>query len=79
MRLLYENNLADEKWKYIITVDEAWICLSYCNRKRLIYSRKRGEKDLTFWFSENKEAFAKGFPIILDSHITENLKYFPIH
>ena len=33
-RLLHENYLVGEKWNYAITVDEAWIYLSDCNRNR---------------------------------------------
>ena len=63
-RLLYENYLADGKWKDLITVDEAWMYLSNYNRKRSIYYRKRLEKDLTCWLRENKKSFAKDFMII---------------
>lgn len=73
-RLLYENYLAGEKWKYVVTIDEAWIYLSDCNRKRSIYYRKRGEKDINCWFRENKESFAKGFMVITGFSYNGKLK-----
>ena len=34
-RLSYENYLAGEKWRYIVTADEVWIYLSDCNGKKI--------------------------------------------
>ena len=45
-RLFYQNYLGGVKWKYLVTVDKAWIFLFDCNRKISIYFEKRGEKIL---------------------------------
>jgi hypothetical protein len=63
-RLLYEKHLAGERWKYVVTIDEAWIYLNDCNKKRSIYYRKRGETDFSNWYKESKESFSKGFMVI---------------
>ena len=63
-RKLYENHLSGDKWKNVVTIDESWVYLSDCNRKRSIYYRERGEKSLTTWFHECKETFSKGFMIV---------------
>ena len=72
--LLYENYLADEKWKYIVTVDETWMHFSDCNRERSVYCRKREEKDLICWLSGNKENYAKGFMIVAVFSYNRKLK-----
>jgi hypothetical protein len=63
-RLLYENHLASDKWKYVVTLDEAWLYLSDCNKHRAIFYRKRGEKKFQTWFKESRESFPKGFMIV---------------
>lgn len=34
-RAMYESYLAGDKWKYIVTLDEAWVYLNDCNKKDL--------------------------------------------
>lgn len=46
-RILYEKHLSKEKWKKIVTIDESWVYLNDCNKKRVIYYHKRGEKNLS--------------------------------
>ena len=44
-RTLCENYLAGDKWKYIVTLDEAWVYLNDCNIKGLfIIENKEGKK-----------------------------------
>lgn len=46
-RILYEKHLSKEKWKTIVTIDESWVYLNDCSKKRAIYYHKRGEKNLS--------------------------------
>lgn len=73
-RILYENHLAGDKWKYIVTLDEAWVYLNDCNKKRSIYYRKRGEKNVQTWFRQCKESFSKGFMIVAGFSYNGKLK-----
>jgi len=36
-RKLYENHLAGDKWKYVMTLDEPWTYLQNCNGERKIF------------------------------------------
>jgi len=63
-RRLYENHLAGDKWKFVVTIDEAWIHMSDTNKKRSIYYHKRGDKDRQIWFKECFESYPKGFMIV---------------
>ena len=48
-RKLYEKYLAADKWKFVVTLDEAWLYLSDTNKIRAIYYRQKGEKSYTKW------------------------------
>ncbi|KMQ81781.1 transposase, partial [Lasius niger] len=63
-RKLYENYLAGDRWKFVVTLDEAYVYLSDCNKPRAIYYRPKGEKNFQTWYLECKETFSKGFIII---------------
>jgi len=63
-RLLYENYLAGDKWKFVVTIDEAWVYLQSCNRKRSIYYEKRGERNREQWIVECKESYPKGIMVV---------------
>ena len=62
-RKLYEFHLAAERYKYVVTVDEAWVYLSDCKRNRHTYYRKQGEKEGKKFFQECKESFPLGFMV----------------
>jgi hypothetical protein len=63
-RKLYEKHLSGEKWKFVVTLDEAWIYLSDCGKKRGIFYKKRTEKSTENWFKESREGFPKGFMVV---------------
>jgi len=63
-RKLYENYLAADTWKFVVTLDEAWLYLSDTNKIRAIYYRQKGEKSYTKWLRECKESFGRGFMIV---------------
>lgn len=54
-RKLYENHLSGEKWKNVVTIDESWVYLSDCDKKRAVYYRKRGEKMSKHGFTKAKK------------------------
>ena len=58
-RLLYEHHLAAERWTFVVALDEAWVYLNNCDKKRSIYYKKRGEKNIYPWFKESKESYPK--------------------
>jgi len=63
-RKFYEHYLARDKWKFVATLDEAWIYLSDCNKIRAIYYRPRGTKGHATWVRECKESFSRGFMVV---------------
>lgn len=63
-RKLYENHLAGQKWKYIVTLDEAWIYLNDCNQPRAIYYVKNEFKGVKDWVKQCRERFSKGFMVV---------------
>lgn len=63
-RKLYEDHLAGVKWEYVVTLDEAWMYLSDCKKKRGIYYQERGIKRQENWVLDNKEKFPKGFMVV---------------
>ena len=73
-RLLYEHHLAAERWKFVVTLDETWVYLNNCDKKRSIYYKKRGEKDICPWFKESKESYPKGFMIVAGFSYNSKLK-----
>ena len=62
-RKLYEKHLAGEKWKFVVTFDEAYVYLSDTNKPRAIYYRPRGGKHFQKWYAECRESFSKGFVV----------------
>ncbi|UYV72309.1 hypothetical protein LAZ67_9002572 [Cordylochernes scorpioides] len=62
-RYFYENFLAADRWKFIVTYDEAWVYLTDCDRKRAIYYQKRVEKSRPIWLKECAESYPKGFMV----------------
>ncbi|UYV67703.1 hypothetical protein LAZ67_5001650 [Cordylochernes scorpioides] len=62
-RYFYENFLAADRWKFIVTYDEAWLYLTDCDRKRAIYYQKRVEKSRPIWLKECAESYPKGFMV----------------
>ena len=73
-RKLYEEHLGGDKWKFVVTLDEAWIYLSDTNKKRAIYSRDRGTKPLNNLVREFKETFSKGFMVVAGYSYNGKLK-----
>ena len=61
---VYERYLAGDKWMFVVTLDEAYVYLSDCNKPRAIYYQPRGEKNFDRWYREAKESFPKGFMVI---------------
>jgi hypothetical protein len=62
-RFFYENYLSGDKWKYVITVDEAWVYLKNCDKKRSICYVPRGKIESQKCFKEKSESFSKGFMV----------------
>ena len=63
-RKLYEKYLAGEKWKFVVTLDEAWVYLDNCNKPRAIYYRPIDKQPYQKWAKECRESFSKGFMVI---------------
>ena len=45
-RILYETYLPGDKWKYIVTIGEAWVYLRDCNEKEFCFLSKTKRKKL---------------------------------
>lgn len=58
-RKLYEKHLAGDKYKFMVTIDEAWIKVDYCNRKRKICYINDGENVPENWVCEKAETFGQ--------------------
>ena len=65
-RKLYERHLAGDKWKFIVTLDEAYVYLNDMNKPWAIFYRPRGVKNFQNLYTECRESFSKGFMIIQD-------------
>ena len=63
-RKLYENHLAGERSEFVVTLDEAFMYLSYCNGKSKICYVKRGEKTPEDWIYECEKSFPNGFMVV---------------
>jgi hypothetical protein len=63
-RRLYERHLAADKWKFVVTLDEAWVYLSDCDKKRAVFYRSRDSQDRSDWVRECKESFPRGFMVV---------------
>lgn len=62
-RKLYERHLAGDRWKYVATLDEAYVYLDNCNKPRAIYYRPRGKTPYHKWYRQCKDSFSKGFMV----------------
>ncbi|KAJ9578587.1 hypothetical protein L9F63_005189 [Diploptera punctata] len=60
----YEKHLAGEKWKFLVTLDEAYVYLGDCNKPQAIYYREGDERKFQKWYAECRESFSKGFMFI---------------
>jgi hypothetical protein len=49
-----------KKWKYVITIDEAWVYLNHTNGVRKVYYEFRGERTQESWTKFWKESHPKG-------------------
>ena len=56
-RKFYEKHLAAEKWKFVVTLDEAWVYLNDWNRKRSIFYCLTERNDRTKWLRRCTERF----------------------
>lgn len=63
-RKLYERHLAGDKWKFVVTLDEAWVYLTDCGKNRAIFYRPRDSKGRSDWVRECKESFPRGFMVV---------------
>ena len=63
-RKLYERNLAGDKWEYLVTLDEAWLYLSYCKGQRKICYVRRGQKPIDDWMKFCSESWPVGFMVV---------------
>jgi hypothetical protein len=61
---LYEDYLAGDKWKFVITLDEAWIYLDYCNGNTQICYYLRGQNPPQDWIKFCRDTFPNGFMIV---------------
>jgi hypothetical protein len=63
-RKLYEHHLAGGRSEYMVTLDEAYIYLDYCNGERKVCYVKRGETVPTEWLVRCSESWPTGFMIV---------------
>jgi len=63
-RKLYRRHLAGDKWEFMVTLDEAWMYLDYCNGFRKICYVERGKKPIEEWLKYVKESWPVGFMIV---------------
>lgn len=63
-RKLYEYHLAGERSEFMVTLDEAYVYLSYCNGERKIFYVKRGEDAPSEWLARCTESWPTGFMIV---------------
>jgi hypothetical protein len=63
-RKLYEEQMAGLKYKNIVSLDESYVDLDYCNGIRRVCWIKMGEEVPNDWTYERRESFAKGFMIV---------------
>jgi len=62
-RKFYENHLAKDRSEYVVTLDEAYMYLNYCNGERKICYVERGETPPETWMKYCKERFPVGFMV----------------
>jgi hypothetical protein len=62
-RKLYELYLSGDKYKNVVTIDEAWVYISNSGQKRSIYYRKYDGSGDQFW-GRCRERFPDGFMVV---------------
>jgi hypothetical protein len=63
-RKLYDRHLSGSKYEFVVTLDETYIYLNYCNGRREICYVKRGEKVPEDWVKEQRELHPVGFMLV---------------
>src|SRR5277367_6953281 len=63
-RKLLERHLAGTKSEYVVTLDEAYIYLDYCNGIRKIYYKQPGQEVPEEWLVKCKETWPTRFMIV---------------
>ena len=63
-RKMYEQHLSGPKYEYFVTLDEAWIYLSYCNGNRKICYVESGKNPPENWMKYSTESWPKGFMVV---------------
>ena len=63
-RKLYENHLAREKCRYVVTLDESWIRLEIDGRKPSFFYVKRGEKLPDSYVKQKRSLWERKFMVI---------------
>src|ERR1700743_231760 len=58
-RKLYENHLSKTKREYMVTIDEAWVYLDYCQGERKICYVDKGEKIPANWAFHARESYGR--------------------
>ena len=70
-RILHENCLSGEKWKYIVTLIEAWAHLSDCNTIMYLLLKSK-KKNVQTWFRQSKQCISMWF--LIDAGLAYNGK-----
>lgn len=63
-RKLYEDYLAGGRSEYVVTLDEAYFYLSYCNGVRNFLYAQRGQKVPEEWLAKCHESWPVGFMVV---------------
>lgn len=63
-RKLYENYLAGDKFKYMLTLDEAYFYLNNCNGVRKIFYVRNDQNVPQSWLTKCHESWPDGFMVV---------------
>lgn len=63
-RKLYERYLAGGKYKYFVTLDEAWLYVNYCNGERKIYYHKPGQETDDDWKKKEGKSWPEKIMVV---------------
>jgi len=63
-RKMYEKYLSGDKWRNVVTLDEAWVYLTNCNKIRAVSYRPMDAKGRSDWVRTCRESFPKGFMVV---------------
>jgi hypothetical protein len=63
-RKVYGKYLAGDKYKFVLTLDEAWFYLGNCNGKRRICYRRKGESVPSDWIVERTESYGDKIMVV---------------